>query len=158
MELGGVSGAVAILGTALALLVAIGAAAALVRGAYNKAAIEALQGDNDRLRQRLDDRDEELAEAERKHAHELELRDEREQRLEDKCNHLEGEVETLRAMVTQRADVEAAREELRAHHREVMLQYRIMIRLLALPQHGVNLEALEAEVARIDKKEEESRE
>lgn len=129
--LGGVGGALTIVGAILTVLVLAGLAAALVRGSYNKASIEALRSDNADLRERLDDRDEKLAEKDTAFDHEIEMRNLRETQLEERCEHLEAENKTLMELVTQRAEVAAVAERLEEHHYEAMKKFGIMVRLLA---------------------------
>lgn len=131
MDLGGVGGALSIVGAILTVLILAGVAAALVRGSYNKASIEALRTDNNDLRERLDDRDEKLKEKDQTFENEIKLRDLRETQLEERCDHLESENKTLMEMVTQRAEVAAVAGRLEDHHTEVMRKYSVMIRLLA---------------------------
>lgn len=107
---------VGIIGAIIAVLVALGGGAALVRGSYNKARIEALRGDNEDLRLRSNDQGREIERL-------LLQQQSDHQRIE----HLENENRMLMDMVTQRAEVAEVAAKLDRHHREVMEKYDDMI-------------------------------
>lgn len=108
-----------VIGGFIAVLLAIGAGLALVRGSYNKARIEALRGDNSDLRDRVKDLEQTVERHETK-----------EQALEARCEHLEQENITLLEGITQRADVEALKSKLDSHHTQAMEKFDRMIQLL----------------------------
>lgn len=100
-----VSATLGVVGLAIAIPSAIGAALALIRASYNKARLEESDKDNVRLRARADDLEEEVAE------------------LKSKLAVEEARVELLQEMVTQRADLEN-------HHIMVMQNYDAMSLIL----------------------------
>jgi outer membrane murein-binding lipoprotein Lpp len=90
-------------------VVLIGGSLALVRGSYNKARIQALREDNTDLRDRIDDCEDKIEAA----AH-------KEEALEIEVQHLRSENDLLKAMVTQRADVQTVLKKLNEHHEQAM--------------------------------------
>ena len=93
--IGGVAGLI-VLGTGAVLF---------IKGSYNKARIEALRADIADYKQREDSHDRDMADCK----NEVEI-------LRTRNEHLHDEVELLREMVTQRADVEAVMKALDTHH------------------------------------------
>lgn len=93
----------------MSLLVLVGGAAALIRGSYNRARVDALREDNSDLRARVADID-----------HELERQKSKAEQLDAKVSNLKSENDLLRDMVTQRANVEAIGDVLDFHHKESM--------------------------------------
>jgi hypothetical protein len=89
-----------LIGAVISVCLAIGAGIALVRGSYSRARMQALREDNDDLRARMSDCE---------HVNE---------KLEAEVGHLTSENKLLTALVTQRADVDAVLEELRAHNQQ----------------------------------------
>lgn len=98
-----------LVGLVVAIPAAVGAALALIRASYTKAQVEALDNDNDRLRKRAKDLEEEVEHLKIEGA----AKDERMTALEEKN-------EVLSEMVTQRADLEQ-------HHRVVMSNYQTIV-------------------------------
>src|SRR5687768_12560391 len=92
--MGAVQQALAVIGTALGLIVLLTGVYFFIKGSYNKARIEALRSDNDDMRARLADCLQGKQEA-------ITARD----RYHSERNSLREEVATLRETVTQRAEV-----------------------------------------------------
>lgn len=109
-------GALTIVSIVIAIIGAVGGITAYVRGSYSKARIEALRGDNDDLRNRIDDLEDSAKRAV-----------DREGKLEDRCLHLEEENKTLTALVTQRAEVAAVGIKLEEHHTDVVEKFNLLL-------------------------------
>lgn len=107
-------------GVFITVMLAIGAGIALIRGAYNKARVEALREDLVDARAKI----EELRGNVRDVEHDAKLKDEahklREDALEDRCTRLETERDALRKMVMQRAEVAEVKSLLVSHHEDAM--------------------------------------
>lgn len=98
-----------LVGLVIGTIILVGGSLVLVRGSYNKARIQALREDVDDLQNRVLDRDGQLAECRV-----------REDVLEQKVNHLNSENALLKAMVTQRANVDEVLAMLSDHHTAAM--------------------------------------
>lgn len=94
-----------VIGAVLSVALALGAALALVKGSYNKARIAALREDNDDLRARIGDLD-----------NEIERRKLKEEALDAKVAKVDSENQLLRDLVTQRAEVDKVNLAVQAHH------------------------------------------
>lgn len=94
-----------VIGAVLSIALALGAALALVKGSYNKARIAALREDNDDLRARVGDMD-----------NELERRKLREETLNARVDKVDSENQLLRDLVTQRAEVDKVHNAVQEHH------------------------------------------
>jgi DNA repair exonuclease SbcCD ATPase subunit len=107
-------------GVFITVMLAIGAGLALIRGAYNKARVEALREDLVDARAKI----EELRGDVRDLEHDAKLKDEahklREDALEERCTRLETERDGLRKMVLQRAEVAEVKSLLVSHHEDAM--------------------------------------
>jgi peptidoglycan hydrolase CwlO-like protein len=101
------------IGGAFGIIVLIIGAVVFINGSYNKARIQALREDNDDLRNRVDDLDDEAERAKI-----------REDKLEAQVKHLSTENQLLADMITQRANVEALADLLEHHHREAMKSWK----------------------------------
>jgi predicted nuclease with TOPRIM domain len=104
------------LAIAIGALLLVGAAAALVRGSYSKARIQALREDNEDLRARVSDLEGTVA-----------SNRSREANTEQRLSHVEEENKLLKDMVTQRANVEAMLDLLEHHHSESMAAWNRIV-------------------------------